>query len=264
MRTIVVDDEKLMLKRFERLSKDIENINIVGQFDNAKDALEFCENHKVDLAFLDVEMPITNGIVLANSLKQIRKDILIVFISAFDNYIWDSNKVGSDYYIVKPYTKETLEMVMEKIRLLSYRQHKPLYIQTFGRFLVYRDGEPLKLRGKAKEILALVVTRRGKEISNEEIYCTLWEDREYSNDHMSVYYNALGRLRKFLKENNLESLLISTARGQLVDTQMFDCDYYDWVDKNPKDRDRFEGEFMAEYSWGEYYLNEIGELIDEI
>jgi len=159
--------------------------------------------------------------------------------------------------VIKPYNRETLEMVMERIRLLSHRQRKRLYIQTFGRFVVLCDGEVVPLTGKAKEILALVVTKRGREISNEEIYNTIWEGRTYSNANMSVFHNALGRLKHALKKAELEKLLISTPRGQMVDTSMFDCDYYAWQDKNMEQRDQFTGEFLSEYSWGEYILANI-------
>ncbi len=257
MRTIVVDDEALMLRRFVRLSEDIPELNIVGQFECARDALEYAEAHPVELAFLDVKMPVTNGIELAKRLRRLRSDILIVFVSAYDEYIWDFNQIGGDYYIIKPYTRETLEMAMERIRLIARRQHKELYIQTFGRFLVLKDGVPLALTGKAKEILALVVTRRGREISNEEIYGTIWKGREYSNANMSVLYNALHRLKQALKRDGVENLLISTSRGQMINTAMFDCDYYAWQDKNMDLRDKFDGEFLSEYSWGEYILANI-------
>lgn len=257
MRTIIVDDEQIMLRRFERLSKDIQDIKIVGRFDNSADAIFYAQENPVDLAFLDVAMPLIDGIDLAIRLKEIRKDMMIVFVTAYDSYVWQFNRIGGDYYIMKPYTKETLEMAMEKIRLMARRQRKKLYIQTFGRFVVTEDGRPLPLSGKAKEILALVVTRRGREISNEEIYSTLWEGREYSNDKMSVFYNALGRLRRILKSEGYEKLLITTTRGQMIDTEMFDCDYYAWQDSNMEKRDKFEGEFMSEYSWGEYILASI-------
>ncbi len=257
MRAIVVDDERLMLKRFVRLSAGIPELYIMGQFESAQEALDYARDNLVELAFLDVDMPVTNGIELAKALRTIRPDILIVFVSAYDEYIWDSNQVGGDYYVVKPYTRETLEMVMERIRLIAHRQRKSLYIQTFGRFLVLRDGQPLPLRGKAKEILALVVTKRGKEISNEEIFSILWEGRAYSNANMSVYYNALRRLKETLRANDLEQLLLSTLHGQMVDTSLFDCDYYAWQDKNMGQRDKFEGEFLSEYSWGEYILANI-------
>ena len=257
MRTIVVDDEKIMLTLFGRLSSDIPDINIVGEFGNAEDAISYALENPVDLAFLDVELPVIDGIQLAYRLRLIRRDILIVFVTAHEEYVWQFNRVGGDYYVLKPYTKETLEMAMEKIRLLARRQEKRLYIQTFGRFMVTEDGRPLRLTGKAKEILALIVTRRGKEISNEEIYSTIWEGREYSNEQMSVFYNALGRLRKALKEEGYENLLITTPRGQMVNTDLFDCDYYAWQDGNMNRRDKFEGEFMSEYSWGEYILADI-------
>lgn len=257
MRAIIVDDEPLMLKRFVRLGADIPDLNIAGQFESAGEALEFAKKIPVDAAFLDVAMPVTNGIELSKELRKIRPDIMIIFVTASEEHIWDFNRIGGDYYIIKPYTKETIEMAMERIRLIARRQEKELFIQTFGRFLVLRNGEPLPFTGKAKEILALTVIKRGKEISNEEIYSTIWEDRPYSNELMTVYYNALGRLKKTLRQEGLEKLLISTQRGQMINTEMFDCDYYDWQDKNMKEKDIFTGEFMSEYPWGAYILADI-------
>lgn len=254
MRAMIVDDEPLMLKKFIRLSEGIPDLTVVGSFESAKGALAYAKEQPVEVAFLDVAMPVTNGLELAKELRELRPDILIVFVSAYDEYVWDSNQIGGDYYIIKPYTREVLEMTMERIRLLSLRQQKDVYIQTFGRFLVLKEGTPIPLTGRAKEILALVVTRRGKEISNEEIYSTLWEDRPYGNIEMTVYYNALRKLKAVLKEAGLSELLLSTQRGQLVNTALFDCDYYAWQDKNMGKRDRFEGEFLTEYSWGEYIL----------
>lgn len=257
MRAIIVDDEPLMLKRFARLSADIADLNLVGQFESAQKALAFAAEHTFEAAFLDVAMPIMDGVELAKALRKIRPDIIIVFVSAYDRYVWDFNQIDGDYYIIKPYNKETLELTMKRLRLLVQRQHKDVFIHTFGRFLVFKNGKPVPLSGKPKEILALIVTRRGKEISNEEIYSTIWENRPYGNVEMTVYYNAIRKLKQVLKREGLEGLLISTQRGQLVNTALFDCDYYAWQDNNMGERDRFEGEFMSEYSWGEYILSRI-------
>ena len=229
-----------------------------------EEALAYALENPVELAFLDVKMPGMNGIELAGRLREHQPDILIVFISAYDEYIRDSNRIGGDYYIVKPYKTETLEIAMERIRLIARRQKKDVYIRTFGRFSVLYKGMPVPLRGKAKEILALIVTRRGREISNEEIYRTIWEDRAYSNEYMTVYYNALHRLKQSLKQQGLEKLLISTSRGQMVNTDLFDCDYYDWLDrKRSSCSDGFEGEFLTEYSWSEYLTGDLFQRLFE-
>lgn len=262
MRAIIVDDEPIMAQRFARLSKGIADLTLVGQFESAADALAYVRGNPVELAFLDVAMPIMNGLELARQLRALRRDILIVFITAYDEYIRESNQIGADDYIIKPYDRKTLELMMEKIRLLGRRQNKTLYIQTFGRFLVLKDGHPLALTGKAKEILALVVSRRGKEISNEEIYSTIWEGRAYSNANMVVYYNALRRLKQALAREHAENLLISTSHGQLANTEMFDCDYYEWRDHKLDARHHFEGDFLSEYSWGEVLLADIVNNMD--
>ncbi len=257
MRTIVVDDEPLMLKSFMRCSAEVPEINVIAQFENPEKALAFAKDNPFELAVLDIQMPKMSGIDLAVKLRELYPELLVVFISAFDEYVRDSNAIGGDDYIVKPYKKETIERMARKMALLSKRQQKDIYLQMFGRFNILKNGVPLSIQGKTKEILALIACRHGKEISNEEIYSTIWEGREYSNEHMKTYFNALGRLKKLLAENGVENLIVSTARGQMLNTELCDCDYFNWLNQNADSRNQFEGEFLSEYSWAEYILAEL-------
>ena len=81
-------------------------MNVIAQFENPEEALLFVQENAVELAFLDIKMPGMNGIELAVKIREICPSILIVFISAYDEYIRDSNLIGGDYYIVKPYKKK--------------------------------------------------------------------------------------------------------------------------------------------------------------
>ena len=257
MRAILVDDEPIMLRSFMRYSADIPQLDVVAQFQNAEDAISYAQENAFELALLDVCLPGMNGIDLAVRLREINPDMLVVFISAYDDYLRKFNEIGGDYYILKPDKKDTIQMTAEKMAVLSERLHKEIYIQMFGRFNVLKNGIPLKMSGKTKEILALIASRRGKEISNEEIYTIVWENREYSNENMKVYYNALSRLKRVLADAGISELLISTAHGQMLNTAICDCDYFAWQDREMKQRDRFEGEFLSEYSWGETILARI-------
>ena len=60
-----------------------------------------------------------------------------------------------------------------------------------------------------------------------------------------------------LEQYELKDMIFSTTRGQMANTEMYDCDYYSWQDKNYDESERFEGEFLSEYSWGEYILGNI-------
>lgn len=254
MRAILVDDEPIMLKSFMRNSAEIAELNVIAQFQTAEDALEFAKDHTFELALLDVQLPQMNGIELAVKLRERHPELLVVFISAYDEYVRDSNQIGGDYYIVKPYRKETIEMMVQRMALLSKRLQKNVYIRMFGRFTIFKDGVPLKMGGKVKEVMALIASRCGREIGNEEIFMTVWEGREYCNDSMKVYYNTLRRLKTCLAEAGISNLLLSTAHGHMLNTDLCDCDYFAWREKNPSSQNRFEGEFLTEYSWGEYIL----------
>ena len=52
-------------------------------------------------------------------------------------------------------------------------------------------------------------------------------------------------------------MLLSTPRGQMLNTDIVECDYYAWKNHKVQEKDKFEGEFLSEYSWGEYILAEI-------
>ncbi len=254
MKAIIVDDEPIMLKSFMRISAGIPGLNIIAQFSDPCEALSYAHKEKFNLAILDIDMPAMSGIELSLELRKIYPDLMIVFITAHDAFIHESNKVNADYYIVKPYKREIIEQMVTRMELIAARQKKTVYLQMFGVFNIYKDGIPIKLRGKAKEILALVASRCGKEISNEEIYSIIWENRTYSNTNMKVYYNALKRLKTTLENHGLSELLLSTARGQILNIEIVDCDYFSWKEKDSDKREEFEGEFLSEYSWANCIL----------
>ena len=121
IRVIIVDDEPLMVRKFVRLAKNISDLDVVGRFTDAESAIAFSRDNEIEAAFLDVEMPDMDGFELAHRLKEIRSDILIVPVTAYESYIFEANRVGVDYYVVKPYTTEVLEKMMGRLRLIAGR-----------------------------------------------------------------------------------------------------------------------------------------------
>jgi two-component SAPR family response regulator len=98
---------------------------------------------------------------------------------------------------------------------------------------------------------------QGKEVSNEEIYSVLWEGREYNNVNMKVYYNAIKRLKDALSDDAIPDLLISTKRGHLANTDIYDCDLYQWIKKGNKDISKIPGGFMTKYEWAPKLLEKV-------
>lgn len=261
MKTIIVDDEEVMLRRFMRMSAGIPGLDVVAQCQSMGEAILYAKQNKIELAILDVCLPKGSGIALAAELKKLHPDLRIVFISAFDEYVGLSNEIGADYYITKPYRRETLERLMDNMHLLVYgrpKEKRKIYIQMFGHFNVLKEEEPIPLVGKPKEILALVAAKAGKEISNRELYRTIWDGREGErHEDMSVYYNAVSRLKRNLAEASLENLLIQPLGGLMLNVAICDGDFISWKNSGESFPKKFEGEFMPEYTWAEGYLADI-------
>lgn len=101
LRTILVDDEPWCMEQFEMECTDT-NIELLGKFESAKEALGYVGEHGVDLAFLDVEMPEMSGIILGKKLRKIRPDIIVIYISGYEKYLSDAIlDVKADYYLLK-------------------------------------------------------------------------------------------------------------------------------------------------------------------
>ena len=97
---------------------------VAGAFTNPVDALAYVQEHPVEAAFLDIAMPGMNGLALAEKLREIRPDLVVIFLTGYEQYTLDALKVKADYYLTKPYNKQDITEALERARLLAARQKK--------------------------------------------------------------------------------------------------------------------------------------------
>lgn len=102
---IIVDDEIMARDIIATHLSKIENIDVVAQCKNAIEAFNFINNNKVDLIFLDINMPEISGISFA---KSINKDIKIIFTTAYRDYAVEGFDLQAVDYLLKPIASERL------------------------------------------------------------------------------------------------------------------------------------------------------------
>lgn len=124
MRVIIIDDEakgREMLKSL--LEREFENITIIAEAASAFEARVLINEHKPDLIFLDVNMPMLNGFDLLQSFNS--KSFYTVIISAYNNYAAEALKQGAIGYILKPIISEELHECIKNVqRLIDLKQHQ--------------------------------------------------------------------------------------------------------------------------------------------
>lgn len=258
MKTILVDDELWSFDQFEFECGKHPDIEIVGKFNCSIDALKFVNNNKVEFALLDIEMPGINGIELAKKFKSIYPDMIIVFVTGYEDHIVDAVKTRADFYIFKPYNNEDITAVIKRAKLLSSRMQKNIFIRTFGSFDVFVNGVPISFSSsKAKELLALIIDKKGGVLTNEEGYSYLWESAPYDHKSGSGFRKVVGRLNETLKNYGIDSIIKKVSNGRYANSNSFDCDYYLFLEGDENAKKQFNGEYMSNYSWGEYTLAKL-------
>lgn len=252
MKTIVVDDEELSMRQFELECSQMAEIELVGTFTSSLKALEYAASHPVDFALLDIEMPQMNGLELAKELRKIKPDMIIIFVSGYGEYVMDALKMKSDYYVLKPYTRDDIMDALNRARLLGRGQKKRIFIRAFGRFDVFVDGRLVKFpSAKSKELLALCVDHMGGEVSMEEAVDKLWPDKDYDTRVKALYRKAVIGIRTALEECGITEVFINHRGVCYLDTGAVECDYYEYMKDRQNPDYSYEQEYMFEYSWAE-------------
>ncbi len=116
MNCIIIDDEPLAREELQALLNEVSNIEIKAKFSSAIKALEFLQENDVDLIFLDIEMPLLNGLEFA---MQIPEKTLIIFTTAYAQYALKSYEFDAVDYLLKPIESNRLDKAVRKAMLYS-------------------------------------------------------------------------------------------------------------------------------------------------
>ncbi len=119
---IIADDEPLLREQIRlRLSRLWPELTIVAEATNGAEALSDYEAHEPDIVFLDIHMPVMNGLDAARLIGRGReRRVHIVFITAFDEHAVEAFERGAIDYLLKPFNEarlfETVDRLKERIQ----------------------------------------------------------------------------------------------------------------------------------------------------
>ncbi|MGN0526815.1 MAG: response regulator [Acutalibacteraceae bacterium] len=257
MRIMAVDDEALALEDFCDTCEEIGITDEIVTFNNPLDALGYVANNKVDIAFLDIEMPVIKGIELAKRIKDINSNVRIIFATSYSEYALDAFSVDAVDYVMKPYEPETIRKAYDKAMLVKdVEEESPVFIKTFGYFDVFVNGVTVNFTtAKSKELLALLVDRNGGTVTTEQAISFLWEGRKYDETVQSLFRKVLKNLRTTLEEYGISEILVDNRNQRSIDKSKFSCDYFDFTEKGKKSE--YFGKYMEQYEWAKETQNRL-------
>lgn len=130
---IVIDDEPVALESMERQIGKIPDLEFLGAFESAWDAIPLINAGKIDLVFCDIQMPDISGV---SFLKSLTRPPLFIFVTGNPNHAIESFELNVVDYILKPFEMDRLLKSVNKARAFLESQKTSLPDRDF---LIIKD-----------------------------------------------------------------------------------------------------------------------------
>ncbi|MDR1775015.1 MAG: response regulator [Actinomycetes bacterium] len=155
IRAIIVDDEIGARSELGFMLDDTEQVDVVGEATNVRDAIALIKTVSADVAFLDVNMPGVTGLQLARGLKSHPSPPAVVFVTAYSEFAVKAFELDALDYLMKPVEMKRLLATLDKVR------------QQMASTAQLDDGSAAAVNGDARkndEILRVMVTKGNKKV----------------------------------------------------------------------------------------------------
>ncbi|MCR4742192.1 MAG: hypothetical protein K5866_04890 [Treponema sp.] len=135
---------------------------------------------------------------------------------------------------------------------LLKNQKSSLKAITFGNFTLFYKDQLIKFsRSKSTELLAYLIYKNGSSANTKELISVLWGDHADSSKYGSSFRNLVVDIKRTLTDLGIQQFFIYEYNSFRINTNVIQCDYYDFLEGDKKAISSYAGEFMNQYSWAE-------------
>lgn len=116
-RVLIVDDHEIVRIGIRMLLESAEDIDVVGEATNGKEALEYVEQNEVDIIVMDVTMPELNGVDATRYIKETHPDVRILALTIHEgeDYFFQMLQAGASGYVPKRAASEILVQAIQQV-----------------------------------------------------------------------------------------------------------------------------------------------------
>jgi two-component system, OmpR family, response regulator len=216
MTTIMVVDDENHIRELVRLYLEDAGFDIIEK-SNGAEALEYAENHHVDLVILDIMMPKLDGWSLCKELRELADmPILMITSKGESEDKIKGFKLGTDDYLVKPF--DPVELVLRVRALLKRYRITTSNVIKLGEIeldrktyqVIYKNGKKMSIPMKEFELLYKFGSYPGQLFTRDHLIDQIW-GIDYEGDERTVDVH-IKRLRERFTEFESEFKIV-TIRG---------------------------------------------------
>ena len=189
---LIVDDEPLAREIIQTHLTKIPNWNVVETCINAEEAFEALLKHKIDILFLDIQMPVITGIEFLESLQN---PPLVIFTTAYSEFALKGFELNAVDYLLKPFSFARFYQAIEKVNTqlevkndasnTTSKEVTYLFVKHDGKLLKISFSDILYI--KAEQEYSSVFTKNGKLLVSMHLKLlqSLLPEKQFTRIHRS-------------------------------------------------------------------------------
>lgn len=209
MKLAICDDEKKLRTSLRSVIET--KLQLVGaeydiqEYESGEELLKGIKSQVPDILFLDIEMSGINGMETAKELRKVVQDTVIIFVTAYPDFVFQGYEVHAFHYILKPYKEEKIRDVLEKAMEEAGQKQEKYYL------VEQKSGT---LRIPFSKALYFKSDTRTVEVC---LYQGLKASGDKSAYEIVKFYGKLGEI-----ETEMPSCFVRTHNRYLVNLQYVD------------------------------------------
>lgn len=134
LKIVIADDEFPARQELRALLETDSTLKIIAECEHGQAVLDYFSTNTADAVFLDIEMPVLDGLTVAEKLKSLSRPPKIIFSTGFDQFAVRAFELEAFDYILKPYTQTRLQTTIAKLQKTLQAQSQQ-YLPQRGDFL---------------------------------------------------------------------------------------------------------------------------------
>ncbi|WP_027625226.1 LytR/AlgR family response regulator transcription factor [Clostridium lundense] len=197
---IIVEDEIPAAEELKYILSEYEFLNVCAIAHDGENGFNIIKSQNPAVVFLDINMPIKNGIDLATDIKEFNSDIEIVFVTAYEEHALEAFEVAALDYILKPYDEKRIKNTINRIYNKLAKDPNTEITKTINKIINKLDNTQNAIQKIPCEYHGKIILIPLEDIfycytENEKIYVKTYNNKYFTNYTM----NRLQKKSKFFR-----------------------------------------------------------------
>lgn len=164
IKCLIVDDEPIARQIVEKYCSYITDLEVVHSCSDALQAREVLSSTHIDIVFLDINMPVLDGLAF---VKTLRRQPQIIFTTAYKEYAPEAFDVSACDYLLKPFSLERFIQSVDKAKAAinqniqadtsSHNPIHPIYVKSDGKIFKISIGDLLYAEAQGNNVRIVTI-----------------------------------------------------------------------------------------------------------